>query len=137
MASLRDLLFSYGFDVASDLVLCVFKTFQFKRLDEEGRLSEEKRLISVSGKNTDGLKAIFNKRHLWLGILLCLAGLWLTIDSVILPILRQYDIDITYPIYSRIPDMFVSLALIVLGVMLVRGRKRVTTAKLKDMEEKR
>lgn len=83
------------------------------------------------------MKAIFNKRHLWLGILLCLAGLWLTIDSVILPILRQYDIDITYPIYSRIPDMFVSLALIVLGVMLVRGRKRVTTAKLKDMEEKR
>lgn len=108
-----------------------FKTFQFKRLDEEGRLNEEKRLISVSGKNAGGLKAIFNRRHLWLGILLCLAGLWLTIDSVILPILPQYGIDITYPIYNKIPDMFVSLALIVLGVMLVRGRKKGDNGEIK------
>ncbi len=108
-----------------------FKTFQLKNMDEDGRLSEEKRLISVSGKNTDGLKALFNKRHLWLGILLCLVGLWLTIDSVILPILGEYGINIAYPIYHRIPDMFVSLALIVLGVMLVRGRKKSDNGEIK------
>ena len=108
-----------------------FKTFQFKKLDEDGRLNEEKRLISISGKNTDGLKAIFSKRHLWLGILLCLVGLWLTIDSIILPILSQYGIDIAYPIYNRIPDMFLSLALIVLGVMLVKGRKKNENGEIK------
>ncbi len=108
-----------------------FKTFQLKNLDEDGRLSEEKRLISVSGKNTGSLKAVFSKRHLWLGVLLCLVGLWLTIDSVILPILSQYGVNIPYPIYNSIPDIFVSLVLIVLGVMLVKGRKKSDNGEIK------
>lgn len=94
--------------------------------DDEFTLLEDNYLFSMD-KLVSIDKDIFKKRRLFLGILLLLLGIYLAWNNV-MNILSRYITAETYNIIRNItritPQLIIGIAIIILGVKLIIGKKK-------------
>lgn len=116
-----------------------FDTLNIKWMTPEKREELDQQFSSelFSGKqfNKGWLDALKQKHSLLAGAGLIMVGIYLLFSNFVLPILREifeiYGIDFWLFSYMirTIPTLFVAIAIIVLGIHLVRGKKTAPSEK--------
>ena len=108
---------------------CFFDTINLGQRTD-GMTPEEREALDRSffrRKNNEkgGVSEFFAKRHLIIGIVCIVAGLWMFIIYGLEPIASRYYETLywVYSITGSLPTFLISFAIIVLGVYLVRGKK--------------
>ncbi len=66
------------------------------------------------------------KRHVWIGAICIFFGLYMLFDGLVRPYLYQISdrLPWIYHLINRLPTLVVALAIVALGVYLVRGGKK-------------
>lgn len=115
-----------------------FDTYNMKLLSDEERTRIDDRF--AFGLN-DFLKRdrhnVLAKRHVWIGAICIFFGLYMLFDSVVRPYLYQISerLPWLYNLIYRLPTLVVAVAIVALGVYLVRGGKKTETRPEEDYQE--
>ena len=102
-----------------------FDTYRLRDELAQGTAAPDALLFS-DGTDGSALRAILNRRHVLVGWGLVLLGCWFIFDNFVLDILQEflgaYGYWEIYRLIARMPALFVSILLIVLGFVLMRGK---------------
>lgn len=101
-----------------------FDTFNLRHLPYEQLLELDKRfgekLVHAASKDW-GL--LLKKRHLLLGVTLMVAGSWMLLEQLVLPLLRRLNLGWLLNLLYRLPTILIAFVIIALGIYLVKGKK--------------
>lgn len=113
-----------------------FQTFQLKNLSlEERKAIDAKYTIQSNNMITQHMKDLLAKRHIALGIACIFIGLWMMISNFLFPILRELELYWIMDMLRSAPSAFVAIAVIVLGVYLIRGDRKKQPKEQEDFVE--
>lgn len=107
-----------------------FETFNIRWLPPEEIERQDQEFSGNWGTKlfSSDLKAVLDKRHTLIGILLILVGGWAILNNFFVPILEEFlnlgDYWIFRYLSYRLPSILVAFAVVVFGVHLVRGKKK-------------
>ena len=108
-----------------------FETFNIKHLSSDEIEFRDQEFAEQLGKRvfTGDLRKIFSKRHAAVGWALVAVGGWAFINSFVFPILEEFfnfhDFWIYRYLSYRLPSILVAVLIILLGIHLIRGKKKV------------
>lgn len=109
-------------------VIWAYSFFDTYRLRSELELATAApdALLFSDGSDGDMFRAFFARRHVLVGWLLVLLGGWFIFDNFVLDtlqnILGAYGLWEIYHLVARAPTLLVSVLLIVMGIVLMRGK---------------
>ena len=108
-----------------------FETFNIRWLSPEEIERQDREFANSWGTRlfSDDLRAVFAKRHVLIGVLLILVGGWAVLNNFFVPLLEEFlnldDFWIFRYLTYRLPSILVAFAVIVFGVHLVKGKKKL------------
>ena len=107
-----------------------FETFNVRWLPDVERERMDLEFSDRLGTRlfSNDLKAILDKRHTLIGVLLILIGGWAVLNNFLVPVLEEFlnlgDYWIFRYLTYRLPSILVSFAVIAFGFYLVKGKKK-------------
>ena len=115
-----------------------FDTYRLRSELEQGTAAPDALLFS-DGTEDGVFRAFLARRHVLVGWLLVLLGGWFIFDRLVLDtvgeILQRLDLWEFYYLLNRAPTLLVSVLLIVMGIVLMRGRGFAKKAESADYLE--
>lgn len=115
-----------------------FDTYRLRSELEQGTAAPDALLFS-DGTEDGVFRAFLARRHVLVGWLLVLLGGWFIFDRLVLDtvgeILQRLDLWEFYYLLNRAPTLLVSVLLIVMGIVLMRGRGFAKKAEYADYLE--
>lgn len=95
---------------------------------DQQRLIQDEFLFGLDSPASGKWKNLLQKRHVFVGVLFILGGAYLLFENLVRPLLWQFfENSVFRGIFRSIPTIVVAVAIICLGVYLVKGdaRKRL------------
>ena len=115
------------FAIALPVIWCYafFDTINAKNCTpEELHQLNEQFSFGISSGRKDSIAKLLQKRHLLIGSGLIILGVYAIFENLLRPILTEFlDIRWVNHLFYDLPTLLVSVAIIALGVYLVRGKK--------------
>lgn len=113
-----------------------FDTYRLRSELSQGSATADALLFFTNGTEDRVLASFLARRHMLVGWALILLGGWFLFDRFILALLREllYELEfwVLLSALDYTPTLLVSLLLILLGVMLIRGRGLARPAQSDD-----
>ena len=92
---------------------------------DQQKMVQDDFLFGLSAPSTDKWKRLLQKRHVFIGAVCILVGVYLLFNNLVQPLLWQFfDYDIVRRIFNSIPTLVVGVLVICLGIYLVKGDAR-------------
>ncbi len=97
-----------------------FDTMNLRSMSYEF-LPQDDFLFHLDSINAPELVKFFQRRHLLAGVLLVLVGIYILLHTFVVPLFYfTFHIDL-YPLFDALPTLLVAVAIILLGVHLIRS----------------
>ena len=90
-------------------------------------------LFGLSAPSSGKWKTLLQKRHILIGVICILGGFYLLINNFVRPLLWEFfDYSVVRSIFNGIPTILVGVAIICLGIYLVKGDAKRRIAPKED-----